>query len=132
MFNRFCFGALLLAGFAVTLTGCTVSNGLDSIAVTPTTNALVVGGATLQLTATGTYGNGSHPTTQNISGQVAWTSASPGVATVGATSGIVTPVSAGSTTITASAMGFNGPVTSSVSVTVTGGSGSGTNTVVVS
>src|ERR1035437_10084548 len=118
MSDRFCLKALLLAGLLLPLASCS-NSGLDSIAVTPTTNGLVVGGPALQLTATGTYGNAAHATNANITTQVAWTSSIPGVAAVGAATGIVTAVSAGTTTITASAVGFNGPVTSSVTVTVT-------------
>jgi hypothetical protein len=127
MFNRFCFGALLFAGVAVSITGCNSSSGLDSIQVTPTAASLVVGGPTLEMTVTGTFGNGSHPSTKPVNTGLTWTSAIKGVATVDA-SGVVTPVAAGSTTITASAQGFAGTVTSSASITVTGGSGTGTGT----
>jgi hypothetical protein len=139
MFNRFCFGALLLAGFAVSLTGCTVSTGLDSITVTPTSNAMVAGGASLQLTATGTYGNASHTNTQNITTEATWTTSSSAIAVVGpCTSGVagcptgglvageVSAVGNGTATITASAVGFNGPVSNGVQVTVTGGGTTGT------
>jgi hypothetical protein len=121
MFNRFCFGTLLLAGFVVSFTGCTASSGLDSIQVTPITNALVAGGPTLQLTATGIYGNAAHTHTQDITTQVTWASSSSGIASVGATTGVVTAAGNGTATITATAMGYKGPVTSSVTVTVTGG-----------
>jgi len=128
MFNRFCFGALLLAGFAVTLTGCTVSTGLDSIQVTPTTNAMTAGGGTLQLTATGTYGNAAHTNTQNITTEATWSSSAPDIAAVGASTGIVTAEANGTAIITATAAGFNGPVSSSASVTVSGGSSTGGST----
>jgi hypothetical protein len=126
MFNRMCFGALLLTGLAVSLTGCSTSGGLDSIQVTPASASLVVGGATLQLTATGTFGNGAHPTTQNITNTVTWSSAISGVASVNS-SGVVTGLSAGTTTIAASAPGYNGPLSASTTITVSGG-GSGTGT----
>lgn len=131
MFNRFCFGVLLFAGVAASITGCNSSaDGLDAIQVAPTSASLVVGGPTLQLAVTGTFGNGSHPTTRTVTTGLTWTSAIVGVATVDA-SGVVTPVSAGTTLITASARGFAGTVTSSATVTVTGGSstGGGTDTV---
>ena len=111
MSNRFCFGALLLAFLAWPLAGCNdTSSGLDSITISPNTNLqLVVGNpATLQLPVTGTYGNGKHPTTGPVA-NVVWTSAIPLVATV-SSSGVVSAVSAGTTTITATAQGFNGPV----------------------
>jgi hypothetical protein len=120
MFNRFSFGALLLACLAVPFTSCNnSSSGLDSIAVTPATASMAVGGGTLQLTATGTFGNGAHPTKQDITSLVTWASSITGVAAVSST-GVVTAVSAGQTTITASAQGFNGPVSSSATITVTG------------
>jgi hypothetical protein len=127
MFNRFCFGALLFAGIAVSITGCNTSGGFASILVAPSTASLTVGGPTAQLTVTGTFGNGSHPTTKAVTSGLTWTSSSVGVAAVDS-SGVVTPVSAGSATITASAQGFAGTVTSTANVTVTGGSSTGTGT----
>ena len=121
MFDHSLFKALMLIGIALPIAGCTSSGGLDSIQVTPTTNNLVVGGPTLQLTATGTYGNGAHPTTSNITSEVTWTSAITGVATVNS-SGVVTAVGPGTTAITATAAGYAGPVSGSVNVTVTGSS----------
>jgi hypothetical protein len=126
MFNRFCFGALLLAGLAASLTGCNTSSGLDSIQVAPTTNAMVIGGATLQLTATGKFGNANHASTRDITTGVTWKSASPDIAQVGSSTGLVTAEGNGTTTITATAMGYNGQVSSSATVTVTGGSETGT------
>ena len=123
MFNRFCLGALLLAGLAVPLTGCNnSSSGLDSISISPSANQqLVVGNPandTVQLTVTGTFGNGKHPSSGPVSG-VTWTS-STGAASVNS-AGLVSAVTAGSATITAAAQGFNGPVSASVQVTVTAG-----------
>lgn len=69
---------------------------LVSIAVTPATFSLLPGG-TQQMTATGTYSDGS---TQNLTSSVTWSSTSPAVATVNA-SGLVTGVAAGSATIRA-------------------------------
>ena len=137
MFNRFCFGALMIACLAVPFTGCNInSKGLDSIQVTPATNSIAVG-STVQLTATGTYGNASHQSTGSVAG-VIWSSANTGVAVVGTctpgvancptgnlTAGQVLAVANGTTTITATAQGYNGQVSSTVSVTVTGGSGTG-------
>jgi hypothetical protein len=130
MFNRFCFGALLLACLAGAFTGCNTPSGLDSIQVTPATASLVVGGATLQLKATGTFGNAAHPTTQDITSQVTWASSITGVATV-SSSGVVTAVSSGTTNISANAPGFNGPLSTSATITVTGtGSGTGSSGIV--
>ncbi|HEX4576069.1 MAG TPA: Ig-like domain-containing protein [Edaphobacter sp.] len=89
--------------------------------MTPTTQALTVG-QTAQFTATGTFGNGKNPSTQNITSSVTWTSSVPSVATISA-AGIATAFGAGTTTITASTSSFNGHVSSSATLTVTGSSG---------
>ncbi|HEX3374929.1 MAG TPA: Ig-like domain-containing protein [Edaphobacter sp.] len=113
-----CLGSL---GFiAFTLVGCN-NNGLDSVQVSPTTQALTVG-QTAQFTAIGTFGNAKNQSTQNITNSVTWTSSVPSVATISA-AGIATAVGAGTTTITASTSSFNGHVSSSATVTVTGSSG---------
>jgi hypothetical protein len=103
-----------------TLIGCN-NSGLDSVQVTPATQALTVG-QTAQFTATGTFGNAKNPSTQNITSSVTWTSSVPSVATISA-AGIATAVGAGTTTITASTSSFNGHVSSSATLTVTGSSG---------
>ena len=115
--------AFLLICLVLSIAGCSAPQGLDSVQVTPPAQALAVG-QTTQLTATGTYGNAKHPSTQNVTSLVTWSSTTPAVATVNA-SGVVTAVSAGSTTITATATAFNGPTSSSATLTVTGTSGSG-------
>jgi uncharacterized protein YjdB len=124
MLGRFCSRALLLASLAVPFIGCGSSTTVDSIQVTPATVSLATG-ATAQLTATGTYGHGSHPSSsQNITSAVTWSSSATSVATV-SSAGVVTGVGAGTTTITASTQGFGGVITSNeASITVTGG-GSG-------
>jgi hypothetical protein len=125
MFARCCFRGLLLlclGSFGSTLIGC-ANNGLDSVQVTPPAQALAVG-QTAQFTATGTYGNANHPSIQNVTSLVTWTSGTPSVATVSA-SGIATAVGAGTTTITATSTAFNGPTSSSATLTVTGSSGTG-------
>jgi hypothetical protein len=109
---------LLCLGSA--LVGCS-NQGLDSVQVTPAAQSLAVG-QTVQFTATGIYGNANHPATQNITSVVTWTSSLPSVATV-SSSGLATAVSAGTTTITASATGFAGPVNSTAGLTVTGSTG---------
>src|SRR5579883_338209 len=92
--------ALLPLCLAAAVTGCGNPSGLDSVQVSPASQSLNVG-QTAQFTATGTYGNANHPSTQNITGAVTWSSSTPTVATVSA-SGLVTAVGAGTTTITAS------------------------------
>jgi hypothetical protein len=122
MFARCCVGGLLLLCLGTSLVGCS-NQGLDSVQVTPATQALTVG-QTAQFTAVGTYGNASHLSTQDITSLVTWTSNAPSVATI-STTGVATAVGAGTTTITATASGFNGPVSSSATLTVTGTSGTG-------
>ncbi len=78
-------------------------------------------GQTTQLSVVGTYGNGKHPYTQTITTGLTWTSSNPSVASV-TSAGLVAGLAAGSSTITAAAAGFSGPVSSSSSFTVTGGS----------
>ena len=121
MRNRLWWVALLVIGLVIPLTGCTNTSGLDSIQVSPTSQSLVVG-QSAQLSITGTYGNANHLSTQNVSSGITWSSSAPTVATV-SSSGVITAVGGGSTTITATAAGFKGPVTASASVTVTAVSG---------
>jgi Bacterial Ig-like domain (group 2)/Divergent InlB B-repeat domain len=122
MFARCCVRGLLLLCLGSSLVGCS-NSGLDSVQVAPGTQALTVG-QTAQFTATGTYGNANHPSVQNITSLVTWTSSTPSVATVSA-SGIATALGAGTTTITATSTAFNGPTSSSATLTVTGSSGTG-------
>ena len=118
MFVRRYFSGLSLVGLALVVVGCGNPQGLDSIQVSPTSQSLTVG-QSVQFTATGTYGNANHASTQNITGSVTWSSTLPSVATINA-SGIATAVSPGTTTIVANAMGYNGPISSSVILTVPG------------
>jgi hypothetical protein len=70
---------------------------LVSIVITP--NPITVGaGGSQQLTATGTYSDG---TTQDVTTVVKWTSNTPSVATIGQTTGLATGVSSGTATISA-------------------------------
>jgi hypothetical protein len=121
MFARSCVRGLLLLCLGSTLAGCANPSGLDSVQVTPTTQSLAVG-QTAQFNAIGTFGNASRPTTKNISSAVTWSSSTPTVATV-STTGLVTAVAAGTTTISADATAFNGPVRSNADITVTGSTG---------
>jgi hypothetical protein len=123
MFNRTSVNALLLAGLALSIAGCVKNNGLDSISVGPATQSVGVGQST-QFTATGTLGNSKDPQSQNITNQVTWTSSTPAVATVSA-AGVAVGVSAGTTTITATAPGFSGVVSGTATLTVTGTGGVG-------
>lgn len=121
MFARCSVRGLLLLCLGSSLVGCGNPSGLDSVRVTPATQSLSVG-QTAQFTAIGTFGNGSRPSTQNLTTAVTWTSSVPSVATI-STSGMATAVSAGSTVITASTTGYAGPVSSTADFTVTGSTG---------
>lgn len=107
----------VLALFA--LNGCQSSPALSVIQVTPSSASLTTVGETVQFKAIGTFVHGSHPQqTQDLSGQVTWSSSNPAVATV-SSSGVVTAVGTGSTTITATMNSFSGPVLGTSTVDVT-------------
>jgi len=78
--------------------------GLSSIAVTPL-NPSVALGLTQQFTATGTYSDNS---TQDITSQVTWNSATQGVATISA-AGLASTVMQGTSDITATLGGITSP-----------------------
>jgi len=92
-----------------------------SVAITPASATAAVG-VPLQLTAMATYSDGS---TQDITSQTVWTSSNTGVATV-STTGLITPIGAGTATITAANGGQTATVTfttatiSSITVTANG------------
>src|ERR1700733_7699492 len=88
MLARRCVQGLLLLCLSTAIVGCSNPSGLDSVQVTPATQSLAVGQAA-QFTAVGTFGNAKHPSTQDITSTVTWTSTAPAVATVNAT-GLVT------------------------------------------
>jgi len=127
MLGRFFMCSLLLAGLTLSFAGCGSSTSVDSIQVTPEVANLGTGN-TVQLTAMGSIGHGSHPSsTENITSTASWASSIPSVATV-SSSGLVTGVGAGTTTITASIQGFGGLVTSNAASITVVGSGGGTGT----
>src|SRR5262245_56161378 len=76
---------------------------LQSIAVTPA-NPSISKGLTQQFTATGTFSNGS---TQNLTNQVTWASATTSVATINST-GLATAVATGTSTISGTLNGITG------------------------
>lgn len=92
---------------AATLRG--TSAALKSIAITPTTSSIAKN-ATTQLTALGTFSDGS---VQNVTSSATWSSASTGVANVGG--GLVRGVGTGSAQITAT-IGTLASPTAAVSV----------------
>jgi hypothetical protein len=85
-------------------------NGLTSVAVTPA-NPTLGKGATQQLTATGTFTDGSQA---DLTASVSWNSGTPTVATVNATSGLATAIAIGTASITAS----SGSTSGSTAITV--------------
>jgi hypothetical protein len=128
MFARSCArdyvrGFLLLC-LVTAIVGCANPSGLDSVRVTPASQTINTG-QTAQLTAIGTFGNAKHPSTQNITTTVTWSSTTPAVATVD-NAGLVTAVAAGTTAIIAEAEAFNGHTSSSAAITVAG-TGGGTS-----
>lgn len=99
--------ALLLVAFGLGCNGFFVNPTLTSIAVGPT--ATIQQNGTVQESAVGTYNDGS---TQNLS-NVQWSSSDTSVASI-STSGLVTGISPGQTTIT----GASGTVSGTATVTV--------------
>jgi len=99
------------SGMSGTITVMSTSSAtLQSIALTPASPTIGIG-ATQQFTATGTFSDSS---TQNISSQVTWASATPSVATITST-GLATGVAAGTSSINASLNGVTGSTTLTVS-----------------
>ncbi len=86
-----------------TASGSTPSPVLQSIAVTPASASITVGG-TQQFVATGSYSNGS---TQNLTTAATWTSSNSQEVSI--SGGLATGVAAGSVTITASEGGVSSP-----------------------
>jgi plastocyanin len=76
---------------------------LRSIAVSPSNPTIGLGG-TQQFKATGTLSDNS---TEDLTSQVTWASASPAVATITSTGGLATGVAAGTSIITASLNGLS-------------------------
>jgi trimeric autotransporter adhesin len=97
---------LLLLAVATSCDGFFVDPTLTAIAITPATPS-VVQTKTQQLTATGSYDDGS---VGNITSKVIWSSSDSTTVTVSST-GLVTGVSPGSATISASSANISGSTT---------------------
>ena len=102
--------SLLCLAFAVGCRGFFVNPTLTTITVGPATPS-VQQGSTLQMTATGTFDDGSKKT---LTANVTWSTSDVATATV-SSSGVVTGVAPGTATITAT----SGTVSGSTTVTVT-------------
>jgi uncharacterized protein YjdB len=103
---------LVSAAVSVGCSGFFVDPTLTTITVTPPTPT-VVAGNTQQMTATGTYDDGS---SKNITGTVAWTTSDPTIATIGSSSGLMTAVAQGTATITASQAAITGSTSATIQV----------------
>lgn len=90
------FTVLFLFAIALGCNGFFVDPVLVSIAVTPPTPTLVVGGTGQQMTAFGTYDDGSQ---KNVNSSVTWTMNPPGFATITA-GGLLTGTSPSPSTVT--------------------------------
>ncbi len=102
--------SLFCLTFGVGCRGFFVNPTLTTITVGPATPS-VQQGSTLQMTATGTFDDGSKKT---LTANVTWSTSDVATATV-SSSGVVTGVAPGTATITAT----SGPVSGSTTVTVT-------------
>ena len=91
--------------WTIALTGTGTGATLQSIAVTPASPSIAKG-LTQQFTATGSYSDGSF---SDITAQVTWNSATPGVATISA-AGLATGVGVGTSNITAGLSGVTSPI----------------------
>ena len=92
-----------LNGIAGSTTLTVTAATLQSIAVTPANPSVAIG-LTEQFIATGTFTDNS---TQDVTNQVTWVSATPSVATITA-AGLTTGVAAGTSTISATLNGISG------------------------
>ena len=109
------FAALATLALAISCRGFFVNPTLTSIVISPTAPQ-VEQLKTLQLQAFGTYDDG---TRNQVRSGVSWSSDTPSVATVDPSTGILTGVATGTSTITASAQGLSGTATATVFLTIT-------------
>jgi hypothetical protein len=112
--------ALSLLALAAGCRGFFVNPTLQSISVAPSTGSVAPAG-TIQMTATGTFDDGS---TSNVTSKSSWQSSDPTVATVGTNSGLVKAATTiasppGITTVTATDGAFTNTATITVCPIVT-------------
>ncbi len=113
-------GALSLLALAASCRGFFVNPTLQSITVSPSTGSVAPAG-TLQMTATGTFDDGS---TSNVTTQSSWQSSDSTVATIGTSNGLVKAAASiasppGIATITATDGAFTNTATITVCPIVT-------------
>jgi Big-like domain-containing protein len=104
------FAALLILALGLGCSGFFVDPVLTSMTVGPA--AVIQTGGTIQMTAVGTYNDGSQ---KRLTSGVYWGSGTPNIATVNSSSGIVTGIGPGQALITAA----KDTMTASATVTVT-------------
>ena len=102
---------LLLVGVSSSCKGFFVDPTLKTVTVTPHTPTVSVG-STKQMTATGTYDDGS---TKNITGSVSWSSNDSAIATI-SDGGLVKGVAPGTTSVVATSASISGSTSVSISV----------------
>jgi uncharacterized protein YjdB len=103
-----------LLAFVLTLAGCKgfiVNPTLTSITATPTTPSITAGN-TQQMVATGTYNDSS---TKTVTSSVTWASSDTSVARINSI-GLVTGISAGTASITATLGTISGATTATVTI----------------
>jgi len=105
------FSILISVALAAGCHGFFVNPTLTTITVDPVTPT-VQAGSTLQMTATGTYDDGS---TKTLTKNIFWSTSDSTVATV-STTGLLAGVSVGTTTITANSANISGTTTATISV----------------
>src|SRR5215467_1114917 len=111
------FAALAILALAMSCRGFFVNPTLTGVSIGPA-NLTINVNQTWQMTATGTYSDGSQ---KNLSSGVAWSSSDPTTVSVGQTSGQVMGLQTGSATITASSGGCAAcSGTTTVTVVLTG------------
>lgn len=104
----------LCTAIVVAISGCKgffIGPTLTTVTVAPSTPSVAIG-KTQQMTATGTYDNGS---TETVTYSVSWASSDITIATVSST-GLVTGVASGTATISATLDGISGSTTVTITV----------------
>jgi hypothetical protein len=124
MSDRFCLKALLLAGLFLPIVSCSNTSSLASIVITPEAYTITLAsngyGGYWSYAATGYYGHADHQITKDVTKEVTWTSLAPIMVTIvsgGTNAGVATPTgqATGTSSIYASAPGFNGTIKSNES-----------------